>query len=104
MIDFTNEPPLSIEQVRHLPECLQPDGSPPAWTTVNDWVRKGVCGVRLESGERPRGTASSRLAVMRFFEQLKTVRETPRVPKSKGPTPKQREKAIARAMATVATM
>ena len=103
MFDVTNEKPISLEKARHLP-AVSRDGHPRHYSTVRGWVDFGIRGIKLESAEQPQGTVTSELAVLRFIERLTAAASTPAVPKSKGPTPKQREKAIARAMAAVAAM
>ena len=68
MIDIVNQKPLSIEEARHLPIIRQPDGSPPAWGTVNGWIRDGVRGVRLGFAMLPGRTVTTQLAVQQFIE------------------------------------
>jgi hypothetical protein len=93
MIDVTNERLIPLSAVPDLPFLA---GCRPSYRTVRRWAGVGLKGHRLDIVQRGGIRRTSAEAVQRFFGRLATPATSPRPP-----TPRQQQKAQARAKATL---
>ena len=98
MIDTMKEELLSMSEAAKV--CPAIDGKRPHSGSIWRWTSKGVGGVLLEHVRVGRRVCTSREALDRFFNRLAETpppQRTQTVPRTRGRTPKERERAIAAA-------
>lgn len=92
------QPPLTFDEVRRHPLVRQRGRKPPDLATIFRWAQRGVNGVRLEYIQRPGATggrATTRGALLRFFERLTAVARGEAAPTGRSPRRRQRDLAAA---------